>query len=118
MEKPLSNPKYEAEKSPKGYLVKHFYPSGERRLCQTKEYFMASHLSAFSHDPLGAALELAKTYAREFLDPSYAEKDEPGVYVIEILEYFGPDDEGFDLIGEEVEKIRYKIERVAKVTEL
>lgn len=126
MEKPLSNPKYEAEKSPKGYIVKHFYPSGERRLCQTKEYFVAnsasvflsSSLSAFSADPLSAALELAKTYAREFLDPSYAEKDEPGVYVIEILEYFGPDDEGYDLIGEEVEKIRYKIERIAKVTEL
>lgn len=110
MEKPLYNPDYENEKPVRGYLVKHYYSAGERKLCQSKEYFSSNSLSA--------ALVLAKAYAKDLLDPSYAEKDEPGVYVIEILEWFGSDDEGFDLIGEEVEKIRYKIERIAKVTEL
>lgn len=94
----------------KGYLVKHYHSAGERRLCQSKEYFTSTSNEA--------ALVLAKDYAKEFLDPSYAEKDEPGVYVIEVLEWYGEDDEGFDLVGEEVEKIRYKIEHIAKVTEL
>lgn len=94
----------------RGYLVKHYYAAGDRRLCQSKEYFTSTSLSA--------ALVLAQAYARDLLDPSYAEKDEAGVYVIEIFEWYGSDDEGFDLVGEEVEKIRYKIEHIAKVTEL
>ncbi len=96
-----------------GYMVKHYHPAGDRPLCMVKEVFRPHKDKSLERTEAEA-----REYMKEFLDPSYSEKDAAGVYVVELHEWLGYDDEGFSLLGEMIEKIKYKIEHTVKVTEL